>query len=727
MKKNYILTGILIASFLMLCNIFVNAQSITLPFQSDFSAIGGNSETSGGSGTLVSAANFPVGFLHAESERIYGGGQKLKFGVSDNIGVLTSAVINKGGATLIEVKFDAIAWPQTTTAKTAKIILTYGDQTKEVIAAGKVGWPLLNSELIEYSAQFTAIATPTSLVIKTAGNSSSNESRIFLNNVRIAEYSSNKVVMPTFSPGTGNYITPQDVMIECATGGATIHYTLDDSTPTTGDPIFSATSPIPVSTTKTIKALAVKDGMDPSDIGSATYTFPIPVANIAAFKATTTVTSPTIYKITGDVTFVYRGGPNNRNIYIKDNTGGLMIFDNTNPKVITTEYQNGDIISGGIIGSCTVYNELYELIPSINTAPGTPGTPVSPKVITMSELLANFSEYESQLICLENVTFDEGTFTGSGTGMNINMYQEDDVMTCRNYFGNLTDYTTIPDKPFHVVGFPVPFNAEKQFAPRDEDDIVAADQVVAAPEFSPEGGIYSEPLAVTITCATDGAEIRYTTDGTEPTQTSALFTDPIPVSETTTIKARGFHTGLNPSIIVSATYTFPNPDQVATPTFTPAGGDFSDVVRVTINCATEGAAIYYTINGGTPTEDDILFVDEIEIPEGTTILKAKAFKAGMVPSDVATASYTVVLGIEEWGAQISIYPNPTTGELRITNYELRITNVEVYDVYGRKNVTTVTCHDCHETALNISHLSAGIYFLKITTEKGEIVRKVVKQ
>ena len=528
----------------------------------------------------------------------------------------------------------------------------------------------------------------------------------------------NQVATPTFSPAGGTYTSPQTVTITCTTPDANILYTLDGSNPSMVSPIY--TTPITVSFTTTIKAMAFKAGMDNSSIATAVYNFPVivDVPNIAAFKATPE--SSTIYKITGDVTFVYRTG---RYMFIKDETAGLMIFDNATP-IITTTYNNGDIISGGIIGTHGVFNGLHQLVPSVNTATGTPGATVLPKVVTMAELLANFATYESQLLLLESVIFDAGTF-GTGAAGNINIHQGSDEMICRNHFGNITGYETDPSKPYHVAGFAIPYNADREICPRSVDDIFLPGSVVATPEFSPAGGYYEEPVQVTITTTTEGAEIRYTTDGSEPTQTSTLFTAPISVSKITTIKARAFHPDFNPSIIVSATYQFPGVDQVAKPTFTPESGSYADV-SVTINCATPGASIYYTLNGNEPTEQDMLFEEPIEMPEGTTILKAKAFKTGMDPSVVATASYIVEVGIEEWNAQIKICPNPTSGELRIKNEELRIENVEVFDVYGRKILSHASLLSS-ETIVNISHLPAGVYFVKITTDVGEIVKKVVKK
>jgi hypothetical protein len=73
-----------------------------------------------------------------------------------------------------------------------------------------------------------------------------------------------------------------------------------------------------------------------------------------------------------------------------------------------------------------------------------------------------------------------------------------------------------------------------------------------------------------------------------------------------------------------------------------------------------------------------------------------------------------------------LYPNPTTGELHVTCHASRVTDIEVYDVYGRKQsyVSRVTCH---ESMVDISGLQAGLYFVKITTDSGKVIRKVVKQ
>lgn len=82
-------------------------------------------------------------------------------------------------------------------------------------------------------------------------------------------------------------------------------------------------------------------------------------------------------------------------------------------------------------------------------------------------------------------------------------------------------------------------------------------ETVATPTFTPAEGTYYEPQSVSISCATDGATICYTTDGTEPTENSSQYSVPLTISETTTLKAKAFKSGYTASAVATATYTFP--------------------------------------------------------------------------------------------------------------------------------------------------------------------------
>ncbi len=77
----------------------------------------------------------------------------------------------------------------------------------------------------------------------------------------------------------------------------------------------------------------------------------------------------------------------------------------------------------------------------------------------------------------------------------------------------------------------------------------------ATPTFNPGEGTYTEAQNVSISCATSGATIYYTTDGSTPTTSSAVYSSAIPVSETTTIKAIAVASGYDNSTVAEATYT----------------------------------------------------------------------------------------------------------------------------------------------------------------------------
>ena len=80
-------------------------------------------------------------------------------------------------------------------------------------------------------------------------------------------------------------------------------------------------------------------------------------------------------------------------------------------------------------------------------------------------------------------------------------------------------------------------------------------EIVATPEFSVASGAVNSGTSVTITCATDGAKIYYTTDETEPTASSTEYTAAISVTEAVTLKAIAVKSGMNDSAVASVSYT----------------------------------------------------------------------------------------------------------------------------------------------------------------------------
>lgn len=121
----------------------------------------------------------------------------------------------------------------------------------------------------------------------------------------------------------------------------------------------------------------------------------------------------------------------------------------------------------------------------------------------------------------------------------------------------------------------------------------------ATPVLTPGSTSFATSLGVSISDATPGATIYYTTDGTVPTTSSTVYSGPITVTGATTIvKAIAIKAGNSQS--ATATGTYISTTVVSTPTFSPASSSFSPSVVVSISDLTPSSTIYYTTDGSTP-------------------------------------------------------------------------------------------------------------------------------
>jgi hypothetical protein len=166
-----------------------------------------------------------------------------------------------------------------------------------------------------------------------------------------------------------------------------------------------------------------------------------------------------------------------------------------------------------------------------------------------------------------------------------------------------------------------------------------------APLVLPLAGDYLIGQELTMTSPVEGAKIYYTTDGSDPDSMDNLYdpdSKPVLVAGTT-IKAVAVVSGYADSDVFTATYTI---TKAATPVITPAAGAHPKTTEVTMTCATEGADIYYTTNGATPTSTASgtnFKYNPASKPTitGAATFKAKAFKSTHADSDVASNAYTI--------------------------------------------------------------------------------------
>ena len=314
------------------------------------------------------------------------------------------------------------------------------------------------SAVVGDACSISGINAVSSVVFYNAVNSTSGHIRIPSITITYSSATPPAVQAPVFSVPAGNYYTEQTVGLSCGTTGANIYYSIN------GADAVLYNAPFTINANATVTAFAVL-GEDTSSVVTAQYAFPVFVSDIAAFYA---AENAALFKITGDVTYVYRSG---RYMYVKDATGGLLIFDNNNNPVITTEYNEGDVISGGVVGTRAVYNGLDELVPTLNTAEGVAGETVAPIVVTAAELLANPQNYVSQLVMVVDGEFAAGSFNTSST-TNVNFTQDGNTLVVRNGFKTVNKTFSAGDKAT-VVGFVTIYNSTVQLFPRDNNDIIS--------------------------------------------------------------------------------------------------------------------------------------------------------------------------------------------------------------------------------------------------------------
>ena len=79
---------------------------------------------------------------------------------------------------------------------------------------------------------------------------------------------------------------------------------------------------------------------------------------------------------------------------------------------------------------------------------------------------------------------------------------------------------------------------------------------------------------------------------------------------------------------------------------------------------------------------------------------------------------------EEQISSVQVYPNPVNDRLYIETQTL-IQSIEIYDIYGRRQ--QLSAISCQSSVIDVENLKSGIYFVKINTEKGNIVKRIIKQ
>lgn len=195
---------------------------------------------------------------------------------------------------------------------------------------------------------------------------------------------------------------------------------------------------------------------------------------------------------------------------------------------------------------------------------------------------------------------------------------------------------------------------------------------VAAPTFSADSKSFSDKFDLTLSAGSDAAMIMYTTDGTTPSyknNVGELYSDPISITHSTTVKAIAVSSKDEESAVVTNEYKL----ELPAPIISEATKIFTAPFTVSLSTeATAAEAILYTLDGTDPSWENNAtkkYTEPIQI-SATTTLKAISYATNGTTyeySPIATATYTeqgdvpIVIWSEDWSG-FSNNAKPTQGE-----------------------------------------------------------------
>lgn len=267
-----------------------------------------------------------------------------------------------------------------------------------------------------------------------------------------------KVNIPILTPEDGTtFVDKLTVTVSCSTEGATIYYTKDGAEPTTGSDKFP-TEGVTLTETTTLKAIAVKDGLDNSEVVTATYTKLEPYASLKALKESGIATEegkPCVVELK-DAVVTYA---DSRKAYIQDETAGLYVFGSNKLKA-------GTKLNGVVAAQLALWNGLYELKVDggeFDNVEVTNDVEIPVQEVTVAELNQNFAQYESM-----RVKVVDATVTSSFNDKNGEIEQNGEKIALRAADENITaDVQATVD----VTGYPGLYNSTKQLNVILQEDI----------------------------------------------------------------------------------------------------------------------------------------------------------------------------------------------------------------------------------------------------------------
>ena len=412
----------------------------------------------------------------------------------------------------------------------------------------------------------------TQIVLKKNDSGSGSDPSISANDVNIAYNATNGSIAYTLTNATGN------VSASVTTGD---WLTLGEITSSAVPFTCSANTGAQRTATVTLSF----EGADDKVVTVTQAAAPVTYTTIPEIFAAATTTETNVNVTFGNWVV---SGVNSSNAYVTDNIGnGFIIYKGEHGFAVNAK------LSGTVTGTpLKLYSGSAEFTNLTSSTTGLNVTDDGEITVITNKTIAELGGVNTgAVITLNGLTYN-GTNLSDGTN------------TIKPYNSLYSSMSFTSGKTYNVTGVYLQYGNTKEIMPRSAADIVLA-PAVATPSFSPTEGTYTSVQNITISCATEGATIYYTDDGTTPTTSSTQYTSAIEVAETKTLQAIAVKAGMNNSAIATAAYTInlPIPTVSVVPSTvnaTNAGGNGTLIVSYN-NITTVVAEVYFCTSTGEAT------------------------------------------------------------------------------------------------------------------------------
>lgn len=201
---------------------------------------------------------------------------------------------------------------------------------------------------------------------------------------------------------------------------------------------------------RTFAIRTASDGGTPKAIvSSPSVRVAMPVADLATLRAVS-LPSPKAYLIPNEVAVTYVESGNFRNQhYIQDATAGILIDDQ--PVALGASYLTGDGLEN-LVGSLSVFQGLLQFNPIAATAAvSSTGNFPAPILLSLSELTANPQTYQSRLVRVNGVAFQDATGDFANNSVHV-LTQGAETFSVRTFFNAEHSGTAIPAANLDLIG-----------------------------------------------------------------------------------------------------------------------------------------------------------------------------------------------------------------------------------------------------------------------------------